>query len=268
MVLGEQSISGRGLIIGGNASSFRDGSYDLTIGEFATSQGKVDGEFVLPAQGIVKVISRETIRVPPDVIGYVLVKTGLCNEGVLSLNIGIVDPGFEGPLQSALINFGKAEIRLRCGDVFSRISFHLLDAPRSRPLPSPLVLDNVRKDVQQHVDRFLAPTFLDIAKTAEVAAEKAFEDYKSAMFKWLPLLALFIAALTFLLNFGNMWILYSYMKPQDQVRTETLWREADERIKKLEADNAALRQLVPPSVPARATAPSQAGSSLGRPSKP
>jgi hypothetical protein len=262
MVLSGASISARGLVLGGVPASLRDGSYDLTIKDFVTADSKIVDEFLLPAQGIVKVISAEEVKIPSDVIGFVLVKTKLCNEGVLALNIGIVDPGFEGPLQSALINFGKTDIRLHAGDVFSRISFHSLDAAGSAPSPAPVTRESVRRDVKSQMDRFLPATFLDIPKTAEKAAEKMLTDYKSAMLKWLPGLAFVIAAMTFLLNFGNMWLLYSYMKPQDTLRAESLWREADERLKRLEAENASLRQALakgaaaPPSSPSTLNPPS------------
>lgn len=71
MVLSGTTISSRGLIVGAIESSFRDGSYDLTIKDFVTPDGKIVEEFVLPAQGIVKVISAEEVKVPADVIGYV-----------------------------------------------------------------------------------------------------------------------------------------------------------------------------------------------------
>jgi dUTPase len=244
MVLSGTTISKRGLIVGGIASSMRDGSYDLTIKDFVTAEGKIVDEYLLPAQGIVKVISGEEVRLPTDIIGYVLVKTKLCNEGVLALNIGIVDPGFEGPLQSALINFGKTDIRLYAGDVFSRISFHSLDVPRSGPSLAPLSREAVRREVKLQTDRSLPSTFLDIPKTAEKAAEKMLEGYKTTMLKWLPIAVLLIGITTFMLNFGNMWLLYSYMKPQDTLRAESLWREADERMKKLEAENISLRQAL------------------------
>lgn len=259
MVLSGATILSREFISNAVGSSLRDCSYDLTIKDFITPEGKVVDEFVLQSQGIVKVISAEEVKIPQDVVGYVLVKTKLCNEGVLALNIGIVDPGFQGPLQSALINFGKTDIRLHAGDVFSRISFHSLDVPRSTPAPLPLNRESVKRDVKQQVDRFLPPTFLDITKTSERAAEKIFSDYKSALLKWLPVSALLIGVMTFALNFGNMWLLYGYMKPQDQVRTETLWRQADERMTKVEAENAELRKAL-----AKAAAASNVGPAPGR----
>lgn len=242
MVLGEQSIRSKEIIRGSRPGNFRSGSYDLVVRDVITPNGEVANEFVLPPQGVVKVISAETVNLPADVIGYVLVKTKLCNEGVLALNIGIVDPGFCGPLQSTLINFGKSNVRIEAGDVFSRISFHSLDAPQNIASAAHLTHARVRKSVREDADKYLASTFLDIEKTSGKAAEKAFGDFKASMFKWVPVVAFSVAAATFALNFGNMWVINSYFKPQDIAKSEVLTEKLDERLKQLEAQNVDLRR--------------------------
>lgn len=242
MVLSQQSIKSSNIIQSAQASNFRAGSYDLSIRDLITHEGKIVDEFVLPPQGVVKVTSEERIILPSNIIGYVLVKTKLCNEGVLALNIGIVDPGFDGPLQSTLINFGKSNVRLRSGDVFSRITFHALDTSECSDFKKiqPINHESLRRSVIGDIDKYLSSTFLDIEKTSEKAAEKAFGDFRSSMFKVLPLIALSVAILTFLLNFGNMWMLYSYLKPQDAARHEILMEKIEAQIKELKVENAEL----------------------------
>jgi len=240
MVLSEQSIRDANLIQRARPDNFRAGSYDLVIRDLITPIGEVVSEFLLPPQGVIKVISAESVQLPAHIIGYVLVKTKLCNEGVLALNIGIVDPGFDGPLQSTLINFGKTNIRLRSGDVFSRISFHFLDRAESSRSITPQKYDDVRRSAISYMDRYLAPTFLDIEKTSEKAAEKAFGDFRGAVLKFLPIVAFGVALLTFGLNFGNMWLVNSYMKPQDIAKTEISTDKLEARLKELESENAAL----------------------------
>jgi dUTPase len=245
MVLGEQSIRSRNIIRGSRPGNFRGGSYDLVVRDVIAPNGEVMSEFMLPPQGVVKVISAEIVDIPPDVIGYVLVKTSLCNEGVLALNIGIVDPGFCGPLQSTLLNFGKSNVRIEAGDVFSRISFHSLDRPTTISPPGHLTHTSVRKVVREDSDRYLASTFLDIEKTSEKAAEKAFGNFKASMFKLVPVVAFTVALATFALNFGNMWAIYSYFKPQDIAKSEVVAEKLDIRLKQLETQNADLnRRLV------------------------
>lgn len=245
MVLGEQSIRSADIITRPRPNNFRSGSYDLAIRDLITPDGDVVSEFLLPPQGIIKVISAEVIKMPESVVGYVFVKTKLCNEGVLALNIGIVDPGFNGPLQSTLINFGKTKIRLRSGDIFSRISFHPLDQPA--PRKTPLLIRNyndVRRNAIAEIDKYLAPTFLDIEKTSEKAAEKAFGDFKGAMLKIIPSIAIGVAILTFLLNFGNMWMLFNRTNSQNTEKSNNSIEKLEIKIKKLEDENTDLKKQI------------------------
>jgi deoxycytidine triphosphate deaminase len=239
MILGEDTILRREIIQRSKPGNFRSGSYDLVVRDIVSPDGKVVSEFILPPQGVVKVISEEIIKVPDDVIGYVLVKTSLCNEGVLALNIGIVDPEFFGPLQSTLINFGKSNFLIEAGDVFSRISFHALeDGNGAKPVE--LTYDKVKKNVRDDALKYLGTTFLDIEKTSEKAAEKAFGSYKTSMLIAVPLIAILIAALTFCLNFANIWAVHSRLKPEEVAKDEITTDKVDLRLKQLEAQNAEL----------------------------
>ena len=76
---------------------------------------------------MVEVISIETIKVPQNVAGYASVKTGLSRQGLLALNTGILDPGYEGPLSATVVNFGKSDSLLNHGDTFLRLTFHEYD---------------------------------------------------------------------------------------------------------------------------------------------
>ena len=132
MMLNKDEIIQRGLIVGGcSRESMPDVGYNLRI---ATLIGKgPDGktetyndDFDLEPSGIAAVVSKETVKLPGDVCAYASVKTGLCREGVLAINIGIIDPGWEGPISSFLLNFGKDLYRLKNGEEFLRLTFHSL----------------------------------------------------------------------------------------------------------------------------------------------
>jgi deoxycytidine triphosphate deaminase len=239
MILGEQSIRSRNLIAGARSDNFHSASYDLSVREIIAPSGDVVTDFILPPQGMVKVISEEVVEIPDDVIGYVLVKTRLCNEGVLALNIGIVDPGFHGPLQSTLINFGNSKFLIEAGDVFSRITFHTLDAA-NKVEPVRYTHESVRKYVREESLRYLGSTFLDIDQTSREAAEKAFGNYKKSMWLAVPLIAVLISALTFCLNFANIWAVHSQLKPEQLAKDEVLTSEVDLRLRQLETENAEL----------------------------
>jgi deoxycytidine triphosphate deaminase len=211
MILDDVSIKARKLVRNGRPKNYRKASYDLTVGGIVTPNGEVVDEYLMEPQGMTKVISAELVDLPKDITGYVHVKTGLCNQGVLALNIGIVDPGFSGPLQSALLNFGKAKHRLMKGDVFSRITFHEQMADDSEFVREVRSVDQVQADAKQHVDKYLAKDFLNFSKTVKKAADRAVAGYRSTLLWYAPLLALLLTIFTLLLNFSNMWRLERYM---------------------------------------------------------
>src|ERR1017187_3100988 len=104
---------------------YRASTYDLSVGEIIPA-GSVSGgsEYKLPSGGTVRVVSKEFLKLPNEITGHALLKNELCRTGVLAINIGVIDPGFEGPLSSILINFGRGDFVVKQGDPFLRISFH------------------------------------------------------------------------------------------------------------------------------------------------
>jgi dCTP deaminase-like protein len=125
LLTGEQIKRAR-LIQNEHDLSYRAMSYDVRIGGIVTPGGKVEESYEVPPQGIVEVFSEERICLPPEIAGIALVKTSLCNEGLLALNIGIIDPGWQGKVSSFLTNFSKIGYLLAKGDVFLRLTFYQL----------------------------------------------------------------------------------------------------------------------------------------------
>ena|ERR1700733_12976032 len=135
MMLNRDQIVARGLISQQCADgSLRDAGYDLRIASLigktddGRSEKKVDEHYLKP-QGVALVVSKEVVRLPPDVCAHASVKTSLCREGVPAINIGIIDPGWEGPISSVLLNFGKESYRLKNDEPFLRLTFHALESP-------------------------------------------------------------------------------------------------------------------------------------------
>jgi dUTPase len=134
MLLNNQDIEGRKLIRGAVPANYQPGGYDVSIAEIVDADGRmVAGQtHKLPPQGIAWAVSAETVTLPDDVLGYATIRTSLCNEGVLALNIGIVDPGWSGPISTAFINFGKDDFILEKGEKFLRLTFHSAGATPSK----------------------------------------------------------------------------------------------------------------------------------------
>src|SRR5579864_1733127 len=108
-LLSGEEIGSLGLVENSTTDLFRASTYDLSVGDIIAA-GPVSGnkEYVLPPGGTVRVISKETLKLPDFITGHALLKNELCRKGILALNIGVIDPGFEGPISSTLINFGRS----------------------------------------------------------------------------------------------------------------------------------------------------------------
>jgi len=152
--------------------------------------------------GTVRVVSKESLKLLKNITGHALLKNELCRKGILALNIGVIDPGFEGPISSTLINFGRANFIVKPGAPFLRISFH-------RCPVSPKADKSWKYDREQYISRvkdevgaYLAPTFLNIEATAERAAERAFTSFKERLLLWATVAAVVVALLAIFAPLG------------------------------------------------------------------
>jgi deoxycytidine triphosphate deaminase len=134
---------------------------------------------VLEPQGMVRVISSEYLRMPDNVIGYALTKNGLSNVCVLAINLGIIDPGYTGPISSTLINFGKEPFVIKRDTKFLRLTFHTCAKERDMRVFDVLTHEKYVERTVEEVRRNSSDTFLDLAKTAKQAGEQAFGSYRN-----------------------------------------------------------------------------------------
>src|SRR5690348_9613144 len=86
--------------------SLQGSSFDLTIGSIFDQEGKkVEGLFTLKPGHMVQVVSTEVFNLSDRVTGHVTYKTTLTKKGIWALTVGIVDPGWDGPVATTLLNF-------------------------------------------------------------------------------------------------------------------------------------------------------------------
>jgi hypothetical protein len=100
-LLSGDEIRDAGLIVDGSDAMYRASTYDLSIGDIIPGGREPaplppSGEFRLAPGGMIRVVARESLKLPDDVTGHALPRNTLCTRGVLAINIGVVDPGFEG----------------------------------------------------------------------------------------------------------------------------------------------------------------------------
>jgi deoxycytidine triphosphate deaminase len=238
------------LVQGASNNRFRAASYDLEIGRIIDHKGKEVEQIDLEPQGMVRVISREKVKLPTDVGGYATVKTGLCDQGILAINIGIIDPGYEGLLSSTLINFGKSPNCLKVGDVFLRLSFHeTTPAVGAAPIP-PIPEEDYVSEKKKLVRRDFSPTFLDIEATATRAAERVVGTWKARALLWVAVIALVFTAGS---SLATTWSALTATRAYIQSDQERLKAE----VRSLQDSVRDLQKQPPPSNPQPAAKSSQ-----------
>ena len=247
MLLSKDDILSKVRIDGAEEKQYRNASYDVTVGSIITPTGELTDTYLLPPQGIVRVVSAETISVPEEITGFATVKTSLCDQGVLALNIGVIDPCYSGPVSSALINFGKQPQVIKSTDTFLRLIFFKYHPAAKVTHPEPVGREAyVRKNRQQVLQHF-SKTFLDIGNTTEEIAKRAFEKYKTGLFVYVPVAAVLLALLTFFLNFGILSVLQKFVQPTDTAKVALLQQAIEKQSKQidqLEQQNRNLSQQV------------------------
>ena len=81
---------------------------------------------VQPGQ-MVFVVTREDVLMPMDLCGTVYSRNNLALRGILALNAGHVDSGYEGPIAIRLINMRANPWTLALGEPIFTIAFQTLD---------------------------------------------------------------------------------------------------------------------------------------------
>jgi len=238
-MLARSAIKTGNFMLATSEGSFRPSSYDLRIDCVIDSAGTIYYDsYILKPQEVAWVVSKEMLRLPNHVTATAHIKTSLCNDGILALNTGIVDPGWEGPLSTPLLNFGKTSHVLRSGDQFLRLLFHSHAAEEAEPLKT-----NRPKyvaDKQDKAVRFFGDKFLDANAILKEALNANIFKYASVIGVGAGIFVAIVAAvLTLGAIFINSNAFYgpgyysSYFGKSIEVADQQ--RELKKRIEELEA---------------------------------
>jgi deoxycytidine triphosphate deaminase len=215
MQLTEQEIRSRITIENAAETSYRSISYDVRVGlvvGYNDGELKEQNDWVLRPQGVVEVISKEKITLPSNVAAFAMVRTRLCNEGILPLNIGIVDPLYSGPVSTTLLNFSKVDYPLREGEVFLRLTFH--ECASEVKAKDASLAEVERNYVQERVKKIAKfdETFLNLRASIQEEASPIF-------WKYLAIVGVSLAVLGLLLNLSVAWVGRQLWNNRDDLRS-------------------------------------------------
>ena len=242
---------------GGNPQ-VQGSSFDLTIGCIFDHKGKkVEGPFTIEPGHMVQVVSAEVFNLSDHHTGHVTYKTTMTRQGIWALTVGIVDPGWKGPISTTLLNFSRVDHCIAEGDPFLRVSFfeHVpVAADKLRKAPS---LEDYLKDIQKIAASRFPRTFLDTTKIAEAAGKTVLDRIRVEALGWVVGIGILFSLVSIILQLGGP----SGRPTMSEL--ETLRAKMDlmqDKLGKLEAQRPTAQvTTVPPSAPTPASPPAAGG---------
>lgn len=228
MMLTESDISKETIVIDPRSQGQRPSTYDATVGAIIQQGREIKGKcFQLPPRGIVWVVSNEIFSLPDSATGLATLRTTWTHDGVLALNVGVVDPLWQGPLAAAIVNFGNTPFEVRRGDPFLRIMFHR--HAKVQCVPVAKSKETYKKEILAK-SKIYSSTFLNMDSLVPEVAQKVL-----SMPKWVSFLTILGLVLAVLAIFAPIsWSVFSD------------YRSGQERIARLESEVGALRNLAFP----------------------
>ncbi len=229
MIVGDDIIT-RGLVAGGTAWNLKNSTYDLTVGEIVPigkaairdrirARGRREeplSKHFLEPREMVWVLSKEEFALPKNVTGLATLRATFTKQGILALNVGIIDPFFRGPICTALINFSDRPRVIHVGDKFFRVAFfEHADVTKHHHGDESLQRDAYIKDLEAVSFSDFAPSFLNIPSFDDQYYEKKFWSilYSGIIKnKWVsfPIIAVTILVFLFLFRLGFWAFLQEY----------------------------------------------------------
>ena len=98
MILTKAQIGAEDIVKSTTKRGQRNTTYDATIGKIITKNGEWKKDsYNLPPRGIAWLISEETFSIPKNRTGLATLRTTWTHKGILTLTLGIIDPGWNGP---------------------------------------------------------------------------------------------------------------------------------------------------------------------------
>jgi deoxycytidine triphosphate deaminase len=137
MLIVGQKILDEGLLQNAAPNHIRSASYYLRIHSIvpAGPQAKtydtskpVESYTIGPGE-VVMVVSKEIFSITdPGVTALVTLRSTFTKQGLLALDVGLVDANFKGPIGSVVINFSKNDVHVGKEEEFFRVIFIRHDA--------------------------------------------------------------------------------------------------------------------------------------------
>lgn len=277
-MLEDASIRDRGIVKKAKDEHFRPAGYDLTVGKIISKDGtEVAADFLVlePHGGMAEAISAESVEMPKDVLAYATPKTTVSRDGILAMNVGIVDPGYRGLISTTLINLSKREFILHKETPFLRLSFHQVRTPPEKVKTEWQTDEEYVRKEKNKARLHFSESFLDIPAVVKSVAPELVEKYRNAAFVWFPAMLLLVSGLTFIFNYvAPRWMAPPEVRNACQMVVEDRVRAIEQKFAAMQSEvgaagssaNAAAAPLA--AAPGTATKPAETTAGKPNPANP
>jgi deoxycytidine triphosphate deaminase len=171
----------------------RDSSYDATVGTIISNGTQEGSTYTLPPRGVIWVVSEEEFHLPDNVTALAALRTTWAHKGIFALNVGVVDPGWKGPVATALVNFSTEDFKVSHDDPFMRLVFfeHAVTHPTAAAPSAANYLRQVKKN-----SRDFSKSFLNMEALVDDVSRKIFAMPKLGIVAaWIAIIVAFFATI-------------------------------------------------------------------------
>jgi deoxycytidine triphosphate deaminase len=130
------------LVRNSSPSNLQACSYDLRIGTIFKDGQAINGahanagmNVVLKPGDVLSMFTLEELVLPANICATVFPINSQSSRGLLVLNPGHVDPGYDGPITVKVLNISKSEMIIRIGEPIFTVIFDMLTVVTNRPYP-------------------------------------------------------------------------------------------------------------------------------------
>ena len=233
MLLTKIDIAKNNIVAVPNPQSQRETTYDATVGEIIFCGKTIEEKkFTLPSRGVVWVVSNEEFTLPSHVTGLATLRTTWTHDGVLALNVGVIDPGWSGPVATALVNFSKNSFEVVKGEQFFRILF--TDHVAATTTPHPQTKQAYVADIARKSKAF-SPEFLNMDSLKKEVAEEIF-----TLPRWAVILGILALAISVIAIFVPISWSVGTEHYQGRARVEALEKEIQD-LKQVQSESKKLQ---------------------------
>jgi deoxycytidine triphosphate deaminase len=130
------------------------------------------------------VVTAEDVLMPKDLCGTVYSRNSLSRDGILALNTGHIDPGFEGPIIIRLINLKSVDYTLTLGAPIFTIVFETIKKRQKDNLDGhhKISREETINRATRQADEALGNALYDLALLRDFVKK---EEFGTTLWKWL-----------------------------------------------------------------------------------